>query len=134
MPSARRRIMSAVVPPGGGGVAGTAISPIWLPENSVNQRCPSAPVTIPNGVEFDVGNSLKVPSAVRRPILLPAASVNQMAPSGPTVMPWGLLPAVGGVNSVYTPAVVIRPILLVLSFFSTSDSENHSAPSGPTVI
>jgi hypothetical protein len=79
--------MSAVVPPGGGGVGGTAISPIWLPENSVNQGCPSAPVTIWNGVEFDVGNSLNEPSAVRRLILLPAASVNQIAPSGPTVIP-----------------------------------------------
>ena len=35
--------------------------------------------------------------------------------------------AVGIVNSVITPAVVMRPILLSLSV-------NHSAPSGPTVM
>jgi hypothetical protein len=43
-------------------------------------------------------------------------------------MPRGLLSLVGVMYSEMTPAVVIRPILLVLP------SANHSAPSGPTVI
>ena len=37
-------------------------------------------------------------------------------PSGPAVMPKGPLPAVGIGNSVMTPAVVIRPILLPICF------------------
>ena len=49
-----------------------------------------------------------------RPILLPPNSVNQRLPSGPAAMPAGSLLAVGTVNSVMTPAVVIRPILLPL--------------------
>ena len=57
-----------------------------------------------------------VGAVVIRPILLPSASVNQRLPSGPAVMPRGLLPAVGTGNSVMTPAVVIRPILLATVF------------------
>ena len=51
-----------------------------------------------------------------RPILLPLYSVNQRLPSGPAAIPYGRLPAVGTGNSVTTPAVVIRPILLPTSF------------------
>src|SRR5271163_3414135 len=43
-------------------------------------------------------------------------------------MPQGWLSVVGIGNSVITPAVVMRPILL--AFISV----NHSAPSGPTVM
>src|SRR2546426_37963 len=49
-----------------------------------------------------------------RPIWLPLLSVNQRAPSGPAVMLYGPAAAVGIVNSVMTPPVVIRPILLPL--------------------
>ena len=91
-----------------------------------------------NGIEFDVGiaNSLKWPSVVTRPTLLAMASVNQSAPSGPVVIPCGLLSFVGGANSVkvWLASVVIRPILLGLLACSVSDSENHTAPSGPAVI
>src|SRR5262249_3069366 len=55
-------------------------------------------------------------------------SKNHSAPSGPVVIPKGPLLGLGIGNSVITPAVVIRPILLV------SFSVNHSAPSGPVVI
>src|SRR5207244_6484266 len=49
-------------------------------------------------------------------------------PSGPTAMSVGWLAAVGTANSVTTPAVVIRPILL------PACSVNHRLPSGPAVI
>src|ERR1700716_334492 len=104
------------------------MSPILLPDNSVNQRCSSRPATIPNGAELVVGiaNSLKWPSVVTRPILLPASSANHSAPSDPTVIPCGLLSAVGGENSVKpVPLVLMVPILLGLLDCSTSDSENH---------
>src|SRR5450631_453950 len=76
-----------------------------------------------------------VPVVAIRPILLPEpgteldpVSVNHSAPSGPAVMKKGKPLAVGRLNSVTTPAVVIRPILF------PSYSANHSAPSGPAVI
>jgi hypothetical protein len=62
------------------------------------------------------------------PIFAPVNSVNQRLPSGPAVMPKGLLLAVGTVNSVTVPLVVIRPILLLLS------SVNHNFPSGPVAM
>src|SRR5438477_281535 len=65
-----------------------------------------------------------------RPILLLFSSVNQRTPSGPAVMPEGALPAVGTVNSVMTPSVVIRPILLP----ANASSVNQRAPSGPVVM
>ena len=49
-------------------------------------------------------------------------------PSGPAAMPKGLLLAVGMGNSVMTPAVVIRPILL------PSYSVNQRLPSGPAAM
>ena len=42
--------------------------------------------------------------------------MNHSAPSGPAVMPSGSLLAVGIGNSVITPAVVMRPILLPHTF------------------
>jgi hypothetical protein len=61
------------------------MSPTLLPENSVNQRCPSMPATIPNGAELVVGiaNSLKWPSVVTRPILLPASSASGLSRGRP---------------------------------------------------
>src|SRR5579863_1735507 len=59
------------------------------------------------------------------PILLPAVSVNHMFPSDPGAMPQGLLAAVGTLNSVMAPPVVIWPIL------SLFHSVNHRLPSGP---
>ena len=77
-----------------------------------------------------MGTAMTATPVVVRPILLAAVSVNQRAPSGPVPMPSGALPAVhrlpsdpaaiaigplkgvGIGNSVITPAVVIRPILL----------------------
>ena len=53
--------------------------------------------------------------------------MNQSAPSGPAVMPPGsLIPA--PVKVVTTPAVVMRPIVLLPALV------NHRAPSGPLVI
>ena len=52
------------------------------------------------------------PGTEIRPMLLALCSVNHIAPSGPAAMPEGALLAVGMVNSVMTPAVVILPILL----------------------
>ena len=64
---------------------------------------------------------------VARPILL-LASVNHRSPSGPAVIVGRRLLAVGILNSVMTPPVVIRPILL------PSCSVNQRAPSGPGVM
>src|SRR5499427_4623797 len=53
--------------------------------------------------------------SANRPIWLADCSVNHSAPSGPCAMPpWGLTPAVGILNSVITPSVVIRPIWLAI--------------------
>lgn len=57
-----------------------------------------------------------------------AVSVNHSAPSGPAAMPKGPHSAVGSVNSVTRPAVVIRPIRCARY------SVNHSAPSGPLLM
>ena len=46
-----------------------------------------------------------------RPILFVLPSPNQSAPSAPATIGPGRLSAVGSVNSVSTPAVVIRPTL-----------------------
>ena len=54
--------------------------------------------------------------------------MNQRLPSGPAAMPPGALSAVGIGNSVTTPAVVIRPILL------PSASVNQRLPSGPAAM
>src|SRR5579863_6433798 len=62
-----------------------------------------------------------------RPILFTFSSVNQSAPSGPSAIPKGRLKGVGGANCVITPAVVIRPIVLL-------SPANQRAPSGPVVI
>src|SRR5437016_194321 len=64
----------------------------------------------------------------KRPTFWPPYSANQRALSDPAVIPQGLLPVVGIRNSVTTPAVVIRPILLA------SNSVNQRFPSGPEVI
>src|SRR5262249_36818795 len=64
----------------------------------------------------------------RRPIKPFPDSVNQTAESGPFTTPVGALDAVGGVNSVYAPPVVIRPTLFPLP------SPKYKAPSGPTAI
>src|SRR5258708_34898727 len=61
-----------------------------------------------------------------RPILPVCNSVNHSAPSGPILMPMGPLLTVGIGNSVITPAVVMRPMLLLFT--------NHSAPSRPAVV
>src|SRR5215813_13829809 len=64
--------------------------------------------------------------SVRRPILPVCNSVNHSAPSAPILMAMGPLLTVGIGNSVITPAVVMRPMLLLFT--------NHSAPSGPVVM
>jgi hypothetical protein len=70
-------------------------------------------------------NWMMVPAGVIRPILFLPNSVNHTLPSGPVVIP--NVPPVEPGNSVITPAVVIRPMLSVLSV-------NQRFPSGPTVI
>ena len=62
------------------------------------------------------------------PILFPVSSANQIFPSGPAVIPRGVELAVGMVNSVMAPVVVILPILLVFC------SVNHRFPSAPVAM
>src|SRR5258706_577627 len=119
-----------------------------LAKTSVYHSAPSGPVVINWGTLGVVGivNSVITPAVVMRPTLpvfnsvnhsAPSGpvvmtsvklSVNHSAPSGPVVMPTGPLPLVGSGNSVITPSVVMRPILL------PDCSVNHSAPSGPVVM
>src|SRR5713101_8651302 len=103
--------------------------PILLPENSVNQRLPSGPVVMPNGLLLAVGmkNSVTAPAVVMRPILLASYSVNQRFPSGPAAMSKLRVVESKG-NSVTTPAMEIRPILLALDWL------NQRLPSGPVVM
>src|SRR5580693_8058238 len=76
-----------------------------------------------------MGYPVTNPPVVMRPIL-PMNSVNQSAPSGPATIPKGwLFCGVGtGYSAVTTPAVVMRPILLL------EYSVNQSAPSDPVAI
>jgi len=69
------------------------IWPILLPRNSVNQRLPSGPGVIQNGMGpttggVVIGNSVTTPAGVMRPIPR-LISVNQRFPSGPDVIPRG---------------------------------------------
>src|SRR5262249_42907650 len=64
--------------------------------------------------------------SAKRPILPVCNSVNHSAPSGPILIAMGPLLTVGIANSVITPAVVMRPMLLLFT--------NHNAPSGPVVM
>src|SRR6266852_5846510 len=67
--------------------------PILFVPPSVNQRLPSGPAVIAQGLlPWGKGNSLTLPPGVMRPILSPDTSVNQRLPSGPAVMSEGLLP------------------------------------------
>ena len=68
------------------------------------------------------------PAVVIRPIWCVAPSVNQRLPSGPAAIPRGPLKAVGIVNSVTAPAVVIRPILLVLPPLNSTNQRLSSGP------
>src|ERR1019366_4062223 len=83
------------------------------------------------GVE--TANSETTPLVVILPILCPLRlvksgfSVNQSAPSEPEVIPKGAR-VLGRGYSVITPAMVTRPILLVVG------TANQSAPSGPVVM
>ena len=74
------------------------IRAILWPRLSVNQRFPSAPVTMPTGElpAVEITNSPVItPAVVIRPILLPVCSVNHTFPSGPVVMAHGELLLVG---------------------------------------
>src|SRR5690242_10923887 len=64
------------------------------------------------------------------PMLFSNISVNQMFPSPPGAIPCAPAPGVGIGISLMLPDVVTRPTLLAV----TSDSVNHSAPSGPGVM
>src|SRR5207302_3705960 len=82
----RPTLYSARVPVG-------VILPMALVPVSVNQRLPSAPAVIPDGLVPGVRlYSTTSPLGVIWPILLVPASVNQRLPSGPAAMPIGLLP------------------------------------------
>ncbi len=65
------------------------IRPIFLPKYSVNQRLPSGPAAMYQGLLFAVGmaNSVMTPAVVIRPIRLAPCSVNQRLPSGPAAIP-----------------------------------------------
>src|SRR5262249_30858761 len=77
-----------------------------------------------------IGYSVIAPAGVTRPNLSKLDSTNQRFPSGPAVMPSGRLSNVGIVNTVTTPAVVMRPMAVA----EKSRSANHRPPSGPVVI
>src|SRR6266568_5230733 len=99
------------------------------PGVTVNHSAPSGPAVMPAASVSATGrvNWRMCPLAGLIAPIRPSDSVNHIRPSGPAVMSKGnVLPATG--NSVITPAVVIRAILLALN------SVNHSAPSGPTAI
>jgi hypothetical protein len=87
-------------------------------------------------VEAGVANSVTDPDVVIFPILLVRNSVNHSPLSVSVVIPAigpdgdEKLFGFGTVYSLIVPAVVIRPILLML----VPCSRNHSAPSGPVVI
>jgi hypothetical protein len=68
------------------------------------------------------------PDVVIRPIA-PLRSVNHRAPSGPAVMASAPPLGSGTGNAVITPAVVMRPILLLVP-----SKVNHRAPSGPATM
>ena len=96
---------------------------------SVTQTLPSAPAAIPVGRPFDVvANSVTSPSALMRPTCAFSDSVNHIAPSGPFAMPNGTpLGVMPSVNSVISPAVVMRPTRSLMSV-------NQSVPAGPLAI
>src|SRR5260370_39881587 len=82
--------------------------------SSVNQRLPSGPVVMPNGLPPDTGNSVIAPEGVILPIWFTLSSVNHKLPSCPEAIHTAWLPAVGTENSVYVPAGGILPIFFVL--------------------
>ncbi len=124
------------------------------PGMPTNQSAPSGPAVIAvsvarvsavpgndpaGGGTAGMANSVTTPVVLIRPTM-PGTPVNHRAPSGPTAIALavaGVLavpgndPAGGGttgkLNSVTTPAVVIRPIL-------PGTPVNQSAPSGPAAI
>ena len=107
------------------------ICPIWLAVDSVNQRLPSGPVTIPAGPLGFVGvaYSSMAPDGVILPIWSASRSVNQRAPSGPGAIQNGPLEWVGMLNSAKGPTGgVNRPIWLAAC------SVNQRFPSGPAAI
>src|SRR5260370_1454553 len=106
--------------------------PILFPSSSVNQRLPSGPAVMPNGLQPNLcpqvvgrGNKVELPAVVMRPMLFPKAKVNHRLPSGPAVMPAFVVGGVG--NWVILPVGVLR-----LMFPTTS--VNHRLPSGPAVM
>src|SRR5438309_1446343 len=79
------------------------MTPILSAVDSVNQRLPSGPVTMPAGPAPTVrANSVTAPAGVTWPILLAPGSVYQKFPSGPVVIPCGAGAAVLSGNSVTT--------------------------------
>src|SRR5262245_35414974 len=96
-----------------------------------NQSAPSGPAARPENAPGAAKNAV-APAVVMRPSFTPSGrlSMNHTAPSGPAAMAVSV-PAEedGSGNWVITPAVVMRPIALVLAF-----SKNHKAPSGPGVM
>src|SRR5260221_581293 len=109
--------------------------PILFPSSSVNQRLPSGPAVMPNGLQPNLcpqvvgrGNKVELPAVVMRPMLFPKAKVNHRLPSGPAVMPKGPKLFVETWNSVTLPLGVMRPIMPTLY------SVNQRLPSGPAVM
>ena len=106
------------------------ILPILLAVPSENQRFPSAPTVMFQGSRRPSESCHWVDDALRRDAADAVARccTNQRAPSGPAVMPSGRLSEWGRLNSVITPSVVMRPILL------RPASVNQMLPSAPTAI
>src|ERR1700682_6518735 len=79
-----------------------------VPILSVNQRLPSGPAAIPDGLALAVGTgySVTTPAVVTLATLLPRDWVSQRLPPRPAAMPAGKLLVVGTGYSVMTPAGV----------------------------
>ena len=66
---------------------------------SVNQRLPSGPAVMSNGLPVTgKGNSVMTPAVVMRPMRFPNCSVNHRCPSGPVTISAGLPDTVGNGN------------------------------------
>src|SRR5215831_6174017 len=107
------------------------IRTIILMGGSVKYRFPSGPAVIACGWALAVGtvNSVSTPLVVTRPMMLSNLLTNHRLSSGPVVMLMGPFGPVTGTNRVKFPATSMRPIIPLIPSW-----QNHSAPSGPSVI
>ncbi len=90
-------------------------TPIRDEPDSANNRLPSGPAAMPEGLELAVGMANSVMASVVGliiPMLFAPYSVNQRSPSGPTAIPVGWAAVVGTGNAAMAWVVgLIMPIL-----------------------